>query len=154
VQKLRWASFIDGLEGAGVRLNKAEFRALMHTAAMTREGDGGWDYNQFCALVIEAGGTLEGCDPAEDANRGTDVRHERTDAERFAISREIAEAGMGMGGRGGLDAEYHRKHIFNARYRYPAQRLDDRRSQLSLAHSLNINPEPCTLRHTVQHPNS
>ena len=48
-----------GLEGAGVRLNKAEFRALMKTAANTREGTVGWDYNHFCNLVAEAGGSLE-----------------------------------------------------------------------------------------------
>lgn len=48
-----------GLEGAGVRLKKAEFRALLDTAAATREGAVGWDYSRFCTLVAEAGGSLE-----------------------------------------------------------------------------------------------
>jgi hypothetical protein len=83
------------LEDAGVRLNKAEFRALMATAASTREGAVGWDYNHFCNLVAEAGGSLEGYD---DAAEGTSVRDRRTDAERFAIAREIAEALKGSFG--------------------------------------------------------
>ena len=85
-------TLVGALEAAGLRLNKSEFRALMETAAVTREGDG-WDYNCFCELVLEAeaGGGL-------DQVEGTVVDDARTDAERFSISREIAEALKGSFG--------------------------------------------------------
>ena len=87
---------------------KGEFRALVSTSsAVTSASGGGWDYNQFCNLVAEAradaqqsnddgiaeedGSDSEGNAEA-DATSGGGAEDGRSDAERFAIAREIAES--------------------------------------------------------------
>jgi hypothetical protein len=104
------------LESSGVRLSKCEFRTLTATSTGTREGTGGWDYNNFCRLLHDAAialgagdgdgdnGAADGGDGGGDGgDGGGDGEYDigerdaagptsRTNAECFAISREIAEA--------------------------------------------------------------
>ena len=84
------STLLAGLEGAGLRLNKSEFRTLMETAAnTTREGTVGWDYNHFCNLVSDAGGALEvGGEGEPQAPRGRRERpHSLTHSRHHIINK-------------------------------------------------------------------